>query len=280
MEIKNFQKQLFYIINSLEEKIKENISLNTEDSSYLKNYLLSEQYKFQNEIIESLININYINNCLKQERFVSILERNNFLENQTFPNKKNTYSFYSQGLKKIISWKGKTILKTVHDLIIYQMLLWELKPKTIIEIGTGSGSSSEYFNDLNKTYKNDCEIFTFDIKNKNTIENNINYLHIDLNDLDSFDKYLNIFKDLKKPTLIIEDAHVNVDCVIKYFSKFLISGDYFIIEDSISESSLIINKYPTIKNICENENFVIDTKYTDYFGTNMTSAKNSILKKI
>jgi cephalosporin hydroxylase len=279
MEIKNFQKQLIHVINSLEEKIKENIFLSTEKNSYLSNYLLNEQNKFQEETIESLININYINNCLKQERFSSITERNKFLENQIFPIKKNTYWFYNQGLKKTTSWKGKTILKTAYDLIIYQMLLWELKPKTIVEIGTGNGSSSEYLNDLNEIYKNRCKIFTFDINNKNTIANNINYLNIDLNDNKSFDKYLNIFQNLEKPTLIIEDAHVNVDYVIKYFSKFLISGDYFIIEDSISETDSIINKYPIIEDICKNENFLIDTKFTDYFGTNMTSSKNSILKK-
>lgn len=279
MEVKNFEQQLYNTINSLEEKIKENIFLTTEKNSYLNFYLLKEQIKFQEETIESLISINYINNCLKQKRFASNLERNKFLENQTFPLKKNTYWFYNQGLKKTTSWKGKTILKTAYDLIIYQMLLWELKPKSIVEIGTGNGSSSEYLNDLNQIYKNDCEIFTFDINNKNTFTDNINYFHIDLNEDQSFDKYLNIFQNLKKPTLIIEDAHVNVGYVLKYLSKFLITGDYFIVEDSFSETDLFINKYPIIQDLCEKENFLIDTKYTDYFGINMTSSKNSILRK-
>lgn len=276
----DFQKELFKILNLLNEKIKENLFLSHKEDSHFKNYVLDEEQTFYKETVENLININYINNCLKQKRFNSILERNQFLENQTFPDKKNTYRFFEQGLKNVVTWKGEAILKNVHDLIIYQMLLWELKPKTIIEIGSGNGSSSRYLNDMNEIYKNDCEIFSFDILNKNNLENNINYLNVDLNDLNHLNKYLNIFNNLKKPTLIIEDAHENYNEVIQYFSKFLISGDYFIIEDSTSKLNPTLDKQHTIKKICENENFVIDTKYTDYFGVNMTSSKNSILKKI
>jgi cephalosporin hydroxylase len=277
--MKNIQKELFNIINLLDEKIKENVSLSSNDNSYFKNHVINEEQKFYSETVEKLININYVNNCLKQQRFNSILERNEFLEKQTFPDRKNTYCFFEQGLKNTVTWKGETILKTVYDLIIYQMLLWELKPKTIIEIGSGNGSSSRYLNDLNKIYKNNCEIFTFDILNKNNFEDNIHYLNVDLNDLNSLNKYLDIFNNLKKPTLIIEDAHVNYNQVIKYFSKFLINGDYFIIEDPQSYLDPSMNKLSIIQNICEKENFMIDTKYTDYFGVNTTSARNSILKK-
>jgi cephalosporin hydroxylase len=276
----DFQKELFKIINLLNKKIKENLFLSHKENSYFKNYVLNEEQTFYNKTVENLININYINNCLKQKRFNSILERDQFLENQTFPDKKNTYCFFEQGLKNVVTWKGEAILKTVYDLIIYQMLLWELKPKTIIEIGSWNGSSSRYLNDMNEIYKNDCEIFSFDKVNKNDLKNKINYLNVDLNDLNSLNKYLNIFNNLKKPTLIIEDAHANYNEVIQYFSKFLISGDYFIIEDPKSDINPTVDKNHIIKKICENENFMIDTKYTDYFGVNMTSAKNSILKKI
>jgi cephalosporin hydroxylase len=278
--MKYIQKELFDIIDSLHKKIKENIFLSGKENYYLKHYVLKEEQKFFNETVENLININYINNCLKQKRLNSMLERDEFLKNQTFPDKKNTYCLFEQGLKNIVTWKGETILKTVYDLIIYQMLLWELKPKTIIEIGSGNGSSSRYLNDLNKIYKNNCEIFTFDMVNKNNLEDNIHYLNVDLKDINSLNKYLNIFNNLKKPTLIIEDANVNYNEVIKYFSKFLINGDYFVIEDSTNSLDTSTNKLFIIENICMEEKFMIDTKYTDYFGVNMTSAKNSILKKV
>ena len=35
---------------------------------------------------------------------------------------------------------------------MYQMLLWELKPKTIIEIGSGTGGSAVWMADLMKSY--------------------------------------------------------------------------------------------------------------------------------
>jgi len=276
----DFQKELFKIINLLNKKIKENLFLSHKENSYFKNYALNEEQTFYNKTVENLININYINNCLKQKRFNSILERDQFLENQTFPDKKNTYCFFEQGLKNVVTWKGEAILKTVYDLIIYQMLLWELKPKTIIEIGSWNGSSAKYLNDMNEIYKNDCEIFSFDIVNKNDLKDKINYLNVDLNDLNSLNKYLNIFNNnieimIQNRNKIVKDGKVE----IAYIDK-LISGDYFIIEDPKSDINPTVDKNHIIKKICENENFMIDTKYTDYFGVNMTSAKNSILKKI
>ena len=90
----DFQKELFKIINLLDEKIKENLFLSHKEISYFKNYALNEEQTFYNKTVENLVNINYINNCLKQKRFNSISERDKFLENQTFPDKKNTYCFF------------------------------------------------------------------------------------------------------------------------------------------------------------------------------------------
>jgi hypothetical protein len=54
----------------------------------------------------------------------------------------------SQGAGPCISWKGQPIFKTVFDYALVPMLLWDLKPATILEIGSGTGASAVWMADL------------------------------------------------------------------------------------------------------------------------------------
>lgn len=69
----------------------------------------------------------------------------------------------SQGRFSCLKWKDTIVFKTVYDLAIYQMLLWELKPKTILEIGSGNGGSAIWMSDLITIYKIYCKILSIDI---------------------------------------------------------------------------------------------------------------------
>ena len=51
----------------------------------------------------------------------------------------------SQGTHGLFTWKNHTIFKSVYDLAIYSMLIEELKPDVIIEIGSGKGGSAVWF---------------------------------------------------------------------------------------------------------------------------------------
>ena len=48
----------------------------------------------------------------------------------------------SQGVFDCMQWRGMPLFKTVYDFSIYTMLLWALKPRTIIELGSGTGASA------------------------------------------------------------------------------------------------------------------------------------------
>lgn len=41
----------------------------------------------------------------------------------------------SQGTLNCIQWKGKPLLKSAQDFVLYPMLIWELRPNSIIEPG-------------------------------------------------------------------------------------------------------------------------------------------------
>jgi cephalosporin hydroxylase len=157
---------------------------------------------------------------------------------------------------------------------IIQMLLWELQPKTIIEIGSGNGSSAEYMKDIMAMYNVDCKIFSFDIRNKDQgiSDNTINFLHCDCNDVQTLNKI--DYTVLPHPWLIVEDSHVNVFGVLEFLNTFSSEGDYFYVEDIDFRKRIDLEKFLKL------DNFKLDLKYLNYFGKNMTCAKNGIFKKM
>src|SRR5688572_21435454 len=58
----------------------------------------------------------------------------------------NVNSIY-EGHHKM-TYKGVTAIKCPFDYVIYQMLIWDLKPDLLIEIGTNKGGTALYFSDL------------------------------------------------------------------------------------------------------------------------------------
>ena len=180
----------------------------------------------------------------------------------------------SQGRFDCLKWKDIILFKTAYDLGIYQMILWELKPKTIIEIGSGEGGSAIWMADLMKAYNLECKIISIDIVPPKMEYDTVSYIKGDCNEIDAV-LDVELLKELPHPWLVIEDAHVNVYEVLSYFDTFLKSGDYLIIEDSIDKKEEISRFTEHHK-----ENYKVDTQYCDFFGHNMTCSIDSILKRI
>lgn len=256
--------------NFIKEKLEYILNNKKYNCSYSDNYLNS---KINSDIVE------YYYDNLTKNRFMNLEERLNYSKNLNFQTEEKNIPF-NQGIIDTVSWKDKILLKSPNDLIILNMLIWEIKPKSIIEFGSGNGSSSDYLNCILKCFNLNCNIYTFDILNKNNNDKNVQENHIDLNDISSLKEYENLFKKIKHPILIIEDAHTNYFNVIKYISNFCIKGDYLLIEDSgETEKYWGCSKQDSVKYLTNN-NFLIDTKYTDFFGFNRTSFVNSILIKV
>jgi cephalosporin hydroxylase len=72
--------------------------------------------------------------------------------------------------------------------------------------------------------------------------------------------------------LIVEDAHKNVREVLRHLDGFLIEGDYLFVEDSLDKHEAL----GAFLSDCPNR-YRVDTRYTDFFGRNATSAIDSIL---
>lgn len=190
-----------------------------------------------------------------------------------------------QGHHKL-TYKNIQIIKCPFDYVIMQMIMFEVKPDLVIEIGTHTGGSSLYIADL------------MDIIGKGIIHT------IDINDLrfeeckshnrikffpNGFEDY-----DLKnaenfETILVIDDGSHHYKDVLDSLNKFsslVTKNSYFIVEDGIIDKLGWKDDYNGSPNraikefISSNDCFIIDRKWCDLFGINATFNTNGFLKKI
>ena len=189
----------------------------------------------------------------------------------------------SQGYKRGLKWKGMPLGKTCWDISIYQQLIQDLKPKTIIEIGTGLGASSLFYLDHCRMHGLKTKIVTLDI-NSNDVnpkifkEKNIEFIEGDAKNLVKLLPAKRL-RQLPHPWLIVEDCHEHVPLIVKHLEPHMESGDYLIIEDMglSPKGSHEIEK--ALRGISKGT-LMVDTALTDMFGRNLTCSPDSIFRKM
>ena len=186
-----------------------------------------------------------------------------------------------------VRYKGIQAIKCPFDYVIYQMLLWEVQPDLIIEIGTNKGGSALYLADL-LDLNGKGEIHTIDLP-ENEEDSLIHthsririfkegFMNYTINDLSHF-----------STILVIEDGSHHYEdtlAALKKFAPIVSKGSYFIAEDGIINELGREKEYnggpqKAIKEFLKiNSDFEIDKKWCDFFGPNATFNVNGYLKKI
>jgi cephalosporin hydroxylase len=188
------------------------------------------------------------------------------------------------------TWRDIECLKNPFDFALLFKLLWELKPRTIVEIGSCNGGSALLMADIIKLYGFDCHIWSVDHDPKiNFDDDRITFLKGDANDLSTAFS-LEELPSLPQPWLVLEDsAHLyeTTLSVLKFFDGFLMKGDYVIVEDGNVDDmgrSAEFHGGPNraIKEFFENRltNYTLDTNYCDYWGHNMTWNTNGYWRRV
>ena len=208
------------------------------------------------------------------------------------------------------SYRGVPMQKFPFDYVIYQMIMSELKPDLIIEIGTCYGGSALYFADLMDTLNIvGGEVHTIDIVDleirKETFNGNFPNLKTDENYpnivysnprikrfTDGFMNYdLDNTKGFKKILVIDDGSHIQEEVLdsLNKFKDIVSIGSYFIVEDGncldIPLSYEILepmhggplNAIATFLNT--SNGFTIDLHWCDMFGINSTFNTYGYLKK-
>ncbi|NEP51778.1 MAG: cephalosporin hydroxylase [Moorea sp. SIO3C2] len=237
---------------------------------------------------------------LKADRFVKISDREYRSDLPEAAWKNLLQNNYLQ------TWKGIILAKGITEITLYPMLLHELQPKTIIEIGAFNGGSAIWFADLmemlgieSRIYSMDINLFLLDEKAKD--DQRVQFIQGDSNQIESvFTPEL--LSTLPHPWFVTEDAHVNSVGILEYFHKNgFESGDYIIIEDTnpfmwkpggkdediywndtpedeMQGESIMADLQAWLKN--HEDEYLIDSYYLDLFGYNVSKNWNSVLKKV
>jgi cephalosporin hydroxylase len=176
-----------------------------------------------------------------------------------------------------LHWKGAVLMKDPFDVAIYLTLVQELRPRTIIEVGAYQGGTAAWLADLLETLGIDGHVYAFDIDTDQIVARHprVTFMAADSNNLSTFDEAL--LRDLPRPWLVIEDAHVNICEVLRFFDRHLRPGDYLAVEDLFAPSYYV----PFLKfAAAASSHYRVDTRYTDLFGYNVSWNVNGYLRKI
>jgi cephalosporin hydroxylase len=193
-------------------------------------------------------------------------------------------SIYEGHLK--VTYRGISAVRCPFDYVLYQMIICDIIPDLVIEIGTNMGGGALYIADLMNIIGHG-ELHTIDI---NPIQNKIILDHPRVSFFDGgYDNY-DISMCLKyKKIIVIEDASHTYEDSLKALFKFapiVTIGSYYIVEDGIVENLGIEKKYnggpqkAINEFLATNHNFIVDRHWCDFFGKNTTFNVNGYLKKI
>lgn len=186
-------------------------------------------------------------------------------------------------------YKGKPCLKSPIDLAIYLQVLWNERPRTIFEIGSGAGGSAVFFSDVAASYDLKAEIVSIDREPPGAPgAGNIRFLSGDVLDLETVFARNDLFS-LPHPWFVIEDsAHTYAGCAaaLRFFGQHLCSGELLVMEDGILDDLGMSETYQggpnrAIAEIGEQspELFEVVTNYANMFGRNATYNPNGYLRR-
>ena len=188
----------------------------------------------------------------------------------------------SQGYKRWLNWRGIPLGKTCWDISIYQQLIQDLRPKTLIELGTGLGGSTLFFLDHCRMFGLGTQIITLDVNVKDVSpemlkEKAIEFIGGDIKDLAELMPAQRL-RDLPHPWLIVEDCHHKIPLIVGHFQPLMSSGDYLVIEDIGVTAGGSAQIEAALWNVPKGT-LMVDTFYTDLFGRNLTCSPDSIFRK-
>ena len=186
-----------------------------------------------------------------------------------------------------ITYRGIQTLKCPFDYVIYQMIIMQLKPDLVIEIGTRHGGSTLYIADLLDIIGGGI-IHSIDINTPPNVDILVANPRIKLFDCGWQGYDLNQAKDFSNVLVIDDASHIYEDAIgsLRKFAPLVTQGSYFIMEDGIIDELGISKDYRggPLKAIYEflkdNDNFVVDREWCDMFGNNATFNVDGYLKKV
>lgn len=189
-------------------------------------------------------------------------------------------------------YRGMQMVKDPFDLALYPMLVWSLRPGTIIEIGSKAGGSGVWFGDMLKTMDIPGHVYSFDVVPVTGVTHEkVTFAEGDGRNLGRT-LTPEFLSRCQRPWLVIEDAdhaYETTLAALTFFHPLLKSGEYIVVEDGII-SDLYPDSFPNhssgphlaLREFLgrHGRDYVIDANYCDFFGYNTTWGSNGFLKRV
>lgn len=184
-----------------------------------------------------------------------------------------------------VTYRGVKAIRNPFDYLIYQMIISEVRPDLIIEVGTNHGGSAFYMADLLDSLGHGM-IHSIDITDRvpKEVKNHLRiklffdgWENYDLENTQGYDKIL-----------VIEDGshmyHDSMGAMVK-FKDLVDVGSYLIVEDGIIDELGLSQDYDggpkraISEFLVKYPEFEIDRKWCDFFGSNATFNVDGYLKR-
>jgi len=143
--------------------------------------------------------------------------------------------YYESGIWRNTYWLGVETLKCPLDLWVYQEILFELRPRFIIECGTAAGGSALFLASMCDLLEGG-EVITIDIEEraKRPSHPRIKYLRGSSVDQEIVGKLKEIIKDAGPVMVILDSDHRKEHVLneLRIYSEMVTDGNYLIVEDT------------------------------------------------
>jgi cephalosporin hydroxylase len=189
------------------------------------------------------------------------------------------------------SYRDIPLLKDPFDLAIYQWMLWRVRPRTLVEIGSKHGGSALWFSETLRTFGVECAIHSIDLNPPDLVAPGVTFYKGDGRRLgetlsDS------AMAGAQRPLMVVEDADhrpATTLAVLRFFDVWLQPGEYMVVEDGIIDDlygdagaeaygggpRLAIGQFLEERGT----DYEIDTELCDFFGKNVTWNVNGYLRR-
>ena len=192
-----------------------------------------------------------------------------------------------------MAWRhrGLPTLKNPFDLALYPLLLAELRPRTLIEIGSHAGGSALWFADTASALGVEIVVHSVDIVVPTAVADPRVTFHA--GDARNLGACLSaeLLASLPKPWLVVEDAdhHYRTTlAALRFFDPWVVPGDYVVVEDGILSDMRVADAYGggPARAVADflagggRGRYEVDRRYCDYFGRNVTWNVDGWLRRV
>jgi len=188
------------------------------------------------------------------------------------------------------TYKGISCLKCPIDLAIYAKLIWDLRPRSLVEIGTHKGGSAMWFADTISVADIDCAVLSIDLSPAvEFTDPRIEFLAGDTARLEATLTPARL-AGLRHPWFVVEDSAHTYDATraaIGFFADAMSLGDVLVVEDGVLDELGVSEQHQGGPNRALSEflsanptAFRVMYEYCDMIGRNATYNPNAYLAKM